>query len=102
MNKPDNIETKIENLCSAMEAGDHKAFAEIISSEDNWKKAEDQLGDCGFMYQFINGCCLIFCEKYKLPSSLHYAVTRRRSLARNLLANQRTSGFITLRRGVMK
>ena len=54
MNKPDNIETKIENLCSAMEAGDHKAFAEIISSEDNWKKAEDQLCDCGFMHQFIN------------------------------------------------
>ena len=42
--------------------------------------------------------CLIFCEKYNLPSSLHYAVTRRRRIARNLLANLRTSGFVSLRR----
>ena len=43
MNIKDNIKTKIENLCSAMEAGDHKVFTEIISSEKNWKKAEEQL-----------------------------------------------------------
>ena len=45
MNIKDNIKTKIENLCSAMEAGDHKVFTEIISSEKNWKKAEEQLSE---------------------------------------------------------
>ena len=55
MKTTDDIEAKIDNLFSAMESGDHKAFAEIISSEDNWNtdEAKDYFSDLEFMRAFL-------------------------------------------------
>ena len=51
----DDIEAKIDNLFSAMESGDHKVFAEIISSEDNWNTVEAKFyfWDLEFMRAFL-------------------------------------------------
>ena len=51
MSKTDNIIAKIDNLFSAMELGDYKVFAEIISSEDNWNTVE--AGDYFDYHEFM-------------------------------------------------
>ena len=51
MIKTDNIIAKIDNLFSAMELGDYKVFAEIISSEDNWNTVE--AGDYFDYHEFM-------------------------------------------------
>ena len=63
----------------------------------SWQQCGGNCRYCRYR-SLIFGYCLIFCEKYNLPSSLHYAVTRRRRIVGNLLANLRTSGFVSLRR----